>query len=130
MGVADGDGQSIGGVVRLWHRGHAQHAAGHLHHLELFRLAVAHHGLLHLGGGVLRRGVALLGAGAQDHTPGLGHLDAGGDVVVEKQFLDGHGVRLDLVQKGQGVLVDLGQPQVEGGMGLCGDGAAADQLVG
>ena len=73
--------------------------------------------------------VALLGTGTQDHAPGLGHLDAGGDVVVEKQFLDGHRIRLDLVQQGQGVLVDLGQPQVEGGMGLGGDGAAADQPV-
>lgn len=67
MAVADGNGQGIGGIVRLGDLLQPQHDAGHLHHLLFDRLAVSHHQLLDLHGGVLVGGNAFFPGSQQDH---------------------------------------------------------------
>ena len=101
--------------------------AGHVHHLALFRLAVPHHRLLDLGGGVFVDGQPQFGRGHQDHPPGLGHANAGGDVGVEEKLLNGHNVRGKLVDEGLQILLDLHQALGHGNPCRGVDGPAAHQ---
>ena len=48
--MAQSQSDGIGGVVRLGHFLKTQKPLGHIHHLMLGGIAVAHDGLLHLGG--------------------------------------------------------------------------------
>ena len=64
-------GQGIGGVIGPGDLSEAQDVPGQLHHLAFFRLAIAHHRLLHLAGGVLINRQALLGNAEQDHPSGM-----------------------------------------------------------
>ena len=125
--MAQGDGHRVGGVIRFGNGLQVQQTAGHFHDLPLLRLAVAHHRLLHLAGGVLVDGHAPALGGEQDHAPGLGHADARGDVVVEEQLLHRHGLGLELLQQQLHV---IGNPEQPGGQRLPrrgGDGAALHQ---
>ena len=127
-GVTQGDGHRIGGVVGLGDGRQLQDALGHVHDLVLFRLAVAHHRLLHLGGSVLEDLHPQLGSGGQDDPSGLGHPDARGDVGVEEELLNGHGIGLEGLDEGLHVLLDLEQTHGHGDPGRGVDGPAADEL--
>ena len=85
------------GVRRIVGHGHLQeiqNPAGHVLHLMLGGVAVAHHRLLDLHGLLGIDGQPRLPDGQQDHPPALGDADAGGDILTEKQFFDGHGIGL------------------------------------
>ena len=84
-----------------------ENAFRHIHHLMLGGIAVAHHGLLDLHGLVFKNGYIGLLDGQQDDTSGLGHLDAGGHVVAEKQLFNGHRIGLGQRHKLRHVVVDL-----------------------
>ena len=55
------------------------------------------------------------------------HVDAGGDVVTEKQFFNGHGLRLCYLQQLHHVIVDHFQPPGELRIGGRGNGTAVEQ---
>ena len=110
VGVADGQRQRVGRIVRLGYRRQAQQDAGHLHHLLFFRLAVAHHRLLDLHGRVFAHLHPALGACQQDDAPGLRHIDAGGLVVGEVQLFNRQDIRVVSLQDGVHVLIDHPQP--------------------
>ena len=112
-GMAQGQGQGVRGVVGPGDGFQVQQAAGHVHHLALFRLAVAHHRHLHLGGGVLVERDPALFRRVQQHAAGVGHGDAGGQVRVEEQLLDGDDIRLQLADQVLHIGADLVQPPGE-----------------
>ena len=85
--VAQGDGDGVGGVIGLGHGGQVEQARGHVLHLVFGGVAVAHQGLLDLHGLVGIDRQPCLPDGQQYHAPALGHADAGGDVLAEKQLL-------------------------------------------
>ena len=101
---------------------------GHILHLVLGGVAVAHQGLLDLHGLV---GIDLqpsLPDGKQNHTPALGHTDAGGDILAEEQLFDGHHIGLCDPQQLYHIVIDDLQPPGKIRIGRCGDGTAAQQL--
>ena len=128
--MAQGDGHRVGGVVRLGDGGEAQQLAGHLHDLALFGLSIAGHGLLDLGGAVLKNGDSLLLGGQEDHPSGLGHTDTGGHVLVEKELLHRHGVRPEGGQQLVHILEDLPKAPRERHPSRCRDGPAPEQTLG
>ena len=127
--MAQGDGRRVGGVVRPGARGEVQDFAGHLLDLALFRLSVARHGLLDLGGGVLKNGDPRLLRGQQDHPSGLGHADAGGHVLVEEELLHRHGVGPEGGQQLVHVLGYLPEAGREGRPRRRRDGPAPEQAL-
>ena len=48
--MAQGQGDGVGSIVGFGHLLQTQKTLGHIHHLMLGGVAVAHNGLLHLGG--------------------------------------------------------------------------------
>ena len=65
----------------------------------------------------------------QDNAPGVGHGDAGGNVLAEKQLLDGHFIGLKLGDEGLHVLGDLHQPGGQRLTGRGGDGPVLYHLL-
>ena len=123
--MAEGDGDGIGGIVRLGHLLQMQKPPGHILHLVLGGVAVAHNRLLHLHGLI---GIYLqprLADGQQDHATALGNANAGGHILPKKQLFDGNCIGLCLLQKLSHILIDDLQPG--GKIHACrsGDGAAA-----
>ena len=127
--MADGQGQGVGGIVGPGDLLHVQQALGHQHHLTLFRLAVAHHRLFHLHGGILEHGHPQLFGGQQDHPPAMGHGDTGGDVFGEKQLLHRHLIGVKGADQLLHVVGDLQQPVGQGDARRRGDDPIAQQLV-
>ena len=92
MGMAQGDGQGVGGVdLRLF--GQPQQVHDHQHHLLLVRPAVANHGLLDLARGVLGDLQTTLGAGHDGRAAGLTQLERRIGVACHEHLLDAHGDR-------------------------------------
>lgn len=87
-----------------------QQAPRHVHDLFFLGQTVAHHRLLYLHGRVLVDGDAHLLRRAEDDAAPVGHGDAGGDVLAEKQFLDGDLIRLELPDQLLQIVPDLHQP--------------------
>ena len=94
--MADGDGQRVRRIVGPRHGIQLQQAPRHVHDLFFLGQTVAHHRLLYLHGRVLVDGDAHLLRRAEDDAAPVGHGDAGGDVLAEKQFLEGDLIRLEL----------------------------------
>ena len=90
-------------------------------------IAVANHGLLDLHGLVRIHLQPRLPDGEQNHTPALGHPDAGGDILAEEQLLDGHTVGLADLQKLAHILIDHFQTGRKIRVGRGGDGPAAQE---
>ena len=128
-GVAQGDGDGVGGVIGLGHGLQMQQPPGHVLDLMLGGVAIAHHGLLDLHGLILKNRHPGLPDGQKNNAPALGHVDAGGDVMSEKQLLNGHGFRLGGLEQLGHVVVDHFQPPGEIRIGRGGDGAAVEQPV-
>ena len=126
--MAQGQGQGVRGVVGPGDGFQVQQAAGHVHHLALFCLAVAHHRHLHLGGGVLVERDPALFRRVQQHAAGVGHGDAGGQVRVEEQLLDGDDIRLQLADQVLHIGADLVQPPGERQPRRGGDGAVGKHV--
>ena len=134
MSVTDGNRQGIGSIVRLGDLLQPQQNAGHLHDLLLDGIAIAHHRLLDLHGGVFIGGHALFPGSQQDHAPGLGHHDTGGLVVGEEELLNGNGIGLIPVDDGADPIVDLFQAQIRiqagfGGHSPIGDGRKGSVVI-
>ena len=89
--MAQSDGNGICGIVRLWHFLQMQKPFGHILHLMLGSIAIAHHCLLDLHWLVGKYGYACLPDGKEDHTAALSNTDAGGHILTEKQFFNGNG---------------------------------------
>ena len=126
--MAQGQAQCVRRVVGPGDGFQVQQAAGHIHHLPLLRLAVACHRQLHLGRRVLIQRDAALLSGAEDDAPAVGHGDAGGDVGVEEQLLDGDGVGLQLSDQVLHVRADLVQPLGQGQARRGGDGPVGHHM--
>ena len=94
LAMTDSQGQGVGGIIGLGDFLQSQQPPGHLLDLGLYRFAVARHRLLHLHGGILIQGHAVLGQGEENHPPGLRHADAGGLIVGEIELFHGGGLGL------------------------------------
>ena len=127
MAQCDGDG--VGGIVGLWHLVKMQQPLGHIHHLMLGSIAIAHQRLLDLHWLIGIDLQARLLDSQQHHTSGLGNSNAGGNVLTEKQFFDGHRIRLADPQQFHHIIVDHFQPPGKICIRRRGDGAAAEQPV-
>ena len=125
--MAQGDGDGVGGVIGLGQLVQPEQALCHVHDLTLGGVAVAHHRLLDLGGLVGGDLQPRLADGQQNHPPALGHADAGGDVLTEKEFLNGHGVGPGGPEELAHILVDHLQPGGKIHARRGGDGAAPQQ---
>ena len=125
--MAQGDGDGIGGIVRFRHGLQMQEPFGHILHLMLRCIAVAHNGLLDLHGLVLKEGDTSLPDGQQDHPPALGHIDAGGNVLAEEQLFDGNHIGLCHPEKLRHIVVDHFQTPGKVRIGRCGNGSAVEQ---
>ena len=97
-------------VVRLGRRVQPEYALYHVYDLALLRASVAHNGLLYLERCVLIHRQPRVIAGQEYNSPALSHRDAGGDVGVEEQLLDGDHVRLQLADQVLHVGADLVEP--------------------
>ena len=75
----------------------------------------------------MQRDAALLRR-VEQHAPGVGHGDAGGEVRVEEQLLDGDDVRLQLPDQLLHVGADLVEPPGEGQPRRGGDGAVGHHM--
>ena len=126
--MAQGDGDGVGGIVGFWHLGKAQNPLGHIHHLMLGGITVAHHRLLDLHRLVLGNLQACLADRQQNHTPALGNTDASGDILTEEQLFDGHLVGLRHFQKLGHIIINNFQPGGEIHTCRGGDGAASQKL--
>ena len=126
--MAQGQGDSVGGIVGLGHFRKTQKPLGHIHDLVLGCVAVAHNGLFDLGRFVGSDFQSRLTNGQENDPSCLGNTDAGGDVLTEEQLFDGHHIRLGYLEKLPHVLVDdlesCGEIHTGGG----GDGTAPQQL--
>ena len=107
--MANGNGQCVGGIVRLWDRLQLQQTARHIHHLFFLRKPIAYYRLLYLHGRIFVDGQMHFFRCTQDHTPGMSHCNAGGDIFTEKQFFNGHLIRPELLDQLLQIAFDLGQ---------------------
>ncbi len=127
--MAEGDGQRIGGIIGARNGLEAQQCTGHLHNLHLLGAAIADHRLLDLQRCILINRDILLGAGQQDHAAGMAHLNAGGDIGIEKQLLNSYSIGLKGLQQGIHILIDLRQPLRKGRTGRGCNGTMAKILI-
>ena len=104
--MTQGNCNCISGVVGFWGGVQVEDALGHVLDLMLGSVAVADDGLLHLHGLVLVDGHIRLPQRQQDHTPALGNTNTGSHILTEKQFLNGHRIRLRLLQQLAHVVVN------------------------
>lgn len=116
--VDDGYGEGVGGVIGLRDGGEFEVDADHLLHLGLVGHAVAADGILDLVRAVFEDGEAALLGDEEADAAGFGDGDAGGDVLLEKEFLDGHDVGVvlvdDFVKGVVDVLEAVGERSVRG----------------
>ena len=126
--MAQGQCQCVRRVIGPGHGLQLQKPLRQVHHLALLRLAVARHRQLHLGRRVLVQGDAALLGGAEDDAPAVGHGDAGGDVGVEEQLLDGDDIGLQLADQVLHVRADLVQPLGQGQARRGGDGPVGHHM--
>ena len=97
--MAQGDGDGICRVIGLGHGLQMQNSLGHVLHLVLGGVTIAHQGLFDLGGIVGSDFQSGLTNGKQDHTAALGYADTGGDILAEKQLFDGHRIGFCYLQQ-------------------------------
>ena len=116
----------FGGVVGARETFQFQQAAGHVHDLPFFGLAVAHHSLLHLHGRILINGQSRLGNGQQNHTPAMGDPDTGGDVVAPEQLFHGNRVGFQRLEQFCHVVVDHDETGGKLQLRRRGDGSIAE----
>ena len=112
--MTEGDRQGIGGVVGSGQAGKGEQGLDHAGDLVLGRAAVAAHRALDLLGGVGRAGHPALAGGEHDDPPSLAHGKGAAHVLSEVEILEGHGVRLVLVDEVDDGTVDDGQPTLGG----------------
>ena len=115
--MTQGKSHSVRRVVRLGWGFQIAQAPDHVHHLGFFRAAVAHHRLLDLKRRIFIDFHPRLLAGQQDHSPAVGHGNTRGDIGVEKQLLNGNGLRLEGLKKLRKIIIDLFQAACQAGMG-------------
>ncbi len=126
MGMGDGDGQCVRGVIGLRYAFEAQEDLGHLLHLHLARPTVAGHRLLDGQRRVVDRLDAALGGGQHDDAAGVPDREGGLHVDVDEQFLDGDGVRLEPRDQRAELIVDAAQTRAVGVLGRRDDAAMTE----
>ena len=92
--MAQSDSDGICRIVRLGHGLQIQQSAGHILHLMLGGVAVAHDSLLDLHGLILMYGDSGLTDSKEDHPPGLSDPNTGGNILTEKQLFNGYRMTL------------------------------------
>ena len=124
--MTEGDRHSVCGIVRLWYCPEIQYPFGHIHDLTFFRLAIADHSLLDLGGRIfINRDSGSFGR-RQNNTTRLRHTDAGGHIIVEKKLLYSHRLRMKYSDELIHILLNLEQSRRQREPCLGGDGTALD----
>src|SRR5665648_201615 len=112
VGVGDGDGQRVGGVVGLRDARQAEDHLGHLLHLDLARASVPGNRLLDLQRRVLAGcGLELRGGQVEDAL-GLADRQRGLDVDVHEEILEHDDVGREALDEPQRLIVDLPQADV------------------
>ena len=86
----NGNGEGVGGVVGLGDGGESEMELDHGLDLGFVGLAVAADGFFDLVGSVFVDGEVVLFGDQEADAAGLGDGDAGGDVLLEKEFFNGH----------------------------------------
>ena len=127
MAQCNGDG--VGCIIGFGHSGQVEQPLGHVLNLVLGGVSVAHHGLLDLHGLILEYLHTGLPDGKQYHATALGHADAGGDILTEEQFFDGHHIGLSHLKQLGHVVINHFQPPGKFRVGGCGDGTAVQKAV-
>jgi hypothetical protein len=126
VGVADGDGERVGGVVGPRRRGQGEQRLDHPGHLALVGPAAPAHRSLDLLRGVIDALDALLAGGEQDDAARLADRGGRPDVLTEIQCFESDGVRAMLFD-------EVAQPRVQGGqpaLGRQAGGGGDDPAVG
>ena len=108
--MAQRNGNGVRRVVRPGDLLHMQKPPRHIHHLALFRLAVADDGLLDLHRCVLKQRDPRLGDGKQDHAAAMADADTCCDIMPPEQLLDRDSVRRGDLQQPDYILVQDIQP--------------------
>jgi hypothetical protein len=124
IGVADGDGERVGGVVGPRRLGQREQRLDHPGHLALVGAPVPAHRSLDLLRGVVDAVDALLAGGEQDDAPRLADRERRPDVLTEIQCFEGDGVGPVLLDELAQTRVDGGQPARGGQPGGGGDDPA------
>lgn len=88
----DGDGESVGGVIGLWHGLELEMNAYHFLDLGFVRHAVAADGVLNLVWAVFENGEIVLFGDEETDAAGFSDRDAGGNVLLKKELLNSHDV--------------------------------------
>lgn len=96
--MAEGNGQRVGCIIGARNGLEVQQRTGHFHNLFLLSAAVTDNRLLDLQRGIFINSHILLGTGQQNDAACMTNLNACGDIGIEKQLLDGHGIGLEGVQ--------------------------------
>ena len=95
--MAQGQSQSIRRVVRSRDLFQVQEPLGHVHHLAFFRPSIACNCLLHLEGGLFKDRNAVFRTGKESDPASVSHLNAGCDIRIKKQFLNGDRIGLQQI---------------------------------
>ena len=127
--MTDSDGPGVGGVVGPGNLFHIEKPLGHEHDLPLLGSAVPGYRLFDLHGGIFKNRDPQLFRRQQDDPPAVGHGDAGGDVLGEKQLLHRHLVGVEGVDELLHVVGDLEQPAGQGDARGRGDDPVLEQGV-
>ena len=126
VGVADGNGQRVGGVVAL------EFGLGHQdlqHHVDLLLLAMAdaNHCLLHRVRCIFRDPQARARRHQHGNATGLPELQGGDGVLVDEGLLDRRLVRLVGMHDFRQAVVQLAEPGRQIHVSVGGDGAGGDE---
>ena len=102
--------QSVRRIIGSWDLFQVQEPFGHVHHLAFFRPSIARNCLLDLKRGIFKDRNAIFCAGKQNHPSSVGDLNAGCNIRVEKQFLDGNGIWLQELQQLGHIVINQLEP--------------------
>jgi hypothetical protein len=125
--VAERHRQRVGGVIRSRHLGQPQQDHHHARDLILLRAARAADRALDLLGGVPRARHAVLAGGEHHHAAGLPDGERRAYVLPEVELLEGHRIRLVLVDQGADSGVDVSQSSLLGKPGAGLDHASVER---
>jgi hypothetical protein len=97
--MAEGNGQGVGSVGRLWYFAHLEQGANHNLDLALIGVAVTRHAGFHFAGRVTVNGDAVLGGSEKHDTANFSEAEGGAHVEGGKNGFDGESVGREFVEK-------------------------------
>ena len=114
MAVANGDGESVGGIVRCGDFGQPQEKAHHSLDLVFFCPSISDDGAFYLERRVFKNGNSVLSGSQEGYTPGMAQFQRRLNVGGVKNPLDGQGINRLVRENLRKIHVYLQQPFVEG----------------